>query len=502
MVHVFLPKARADEMARLIATREASNATLDYKGIPSTNEGTEARRGMETRKAEATNNLRAVVAEVVRGAKVLQGGGTERFEDQLQQKVRAAAVASLDRLFPEFHEADDANWHTVIGRARAGAEHPLQMLDFQGKTEEHPVCAAVLAFIGPGKRGKEVRSHFDSPPYGWPRDAVDGALISLFATGHLRATTNGEPVRPGQLDQSKVSNTDFRVESATVGARQRIALRGLFKSAGVDCRSNEEATAAGDFLAKLQDLASQAGGDAPRPVAPATAHLDQLKSLAGNERLLAILAQHDELKSNVADWSAARSLTEERQPRFQHLTALAKHAEGLDVAAEALPQIKAIAENRSLLSPTDPVPPLTSRLSDALRSALTAAESVHVRAFEEHMRRLHSAESWQQIEQPARDEILRRLHIEQASVGTAGTVDEVLASLDNISLDDWRTRTAALPELFATAKAEADKLVEPTIRHVKVGSPTLRTAEDVENWAEKTKADLLKEIEQGPIVVR
>ena len=101
------------------------------------------------------------------------------------------------RLFHEFKDADDHRWPRVIERARKGAEYPLEGLDYSGKTEDHPVCSAALSFVGSGKKGKEVRAHFSDPPYGWSRDAVDAALISLFGTGHLRATTNGSPLKPG-----------------------------------------------------------------------------------------------------------------------------------------------------------------------------------------------------------------------------------------------------------------------------------------------------------------
>ncbi|MBA3731053.1 MAG: BREX system P-loop protein BrxC, partial [Gammaproteobacteria bacterium] len=121
IIHVFVPKSRADALARVIAAQSAAKDTLEYKGVPSTPEGIEARQGMETRLTEAANSLRTLVAEVVDGAKVFQGGGTERLESTLLDKVREAADASLDRLFYEFKDADDHRWPKVIERARKGA---------------------------------------------------------------------------------------------------------------------------------------------------------------------------------------------------------------------------------------------------------------------------------------------------------------------------------------------------------------------------------------------
>ena len=498
---MFVPKSRADALARVVAAQSAAKDTLEYKGVPSTPEGIEARQGMETRLTEASNSLRALVTEVVDGAKVYQGGGSERLEATLRDKVKEAANASLDRLFYDFKAADDDRWPKVIERARKGAEHPLEVLDYSGKTEEHPVCSAVLSFVGSGKKGKDVRAHFSDPPYGWSRDAVDAVLISLFGTGHLRATTNGTPLKPGQLDQAKISGADFRVESATINTRQRLKVRKLFTTVEVAYKPNEEAAAAGEFIAQLNDLARRAGGDAPLPERPDTSHLLDLQALAGNEQLVGILNRHDKLLQNIEDWTKARDLAEKRLPPYQRLQSLERHADGLDAAKEVQPQIDAIAANRSLLDTTDSVPDITKALADALRAALAEAEKHYVEVFDEESTRLESAESWQTIEQSDRDRILKGLNIAKATKEVTGTGQEVLESLERMSLDAWRIRTAALPQLFAEARIQADKLVEPKIHHVKLGSTTLRTPEQVKAWMTKTEQELIEQLKQGPIVV-
>src|SRR5680860_620849 len=501
VIHVFVPKSRADALARVIAAQSAARDTLEYKGVPSTPEGIEARQGMDTRLTEAANSLRMLVAEVIDGAKVFQGGGTERLELTLLDKVREAAYASLDRLFYEFKDADDHRWPKVIERARKGAEHPLEALDYSGKTEDHPVCSAVQSFVGSGKKGKDVRSHFSDPPYGWSRDAVDAALNSLLGTGHLRATANGAPLKPGQLDQTKVSNTDFRVETATIDTRQRLKVRKLLQTPGIACKPNEEAAAAGRFLAKLAELANGAGGEAPLPERPATSHLLDLQSLAGNEQLLGILNRHDELIKNIEDWSKARDTADKRLSAYKRLLALARHADDLDAAKETKPQIDAITANRSLLDATDPVPDLTKALADVLRAALAQAEKRYVETYDEEWQHLASAEGWQKIGQQDRDRILSQLHIAKVTKGATGTEQEVLESLERNSFDAWRTRTAALPQLFAQARIQADKLVEPKTQHVKVTSATLRSPQEVEAWLARTKQKLLDKLADGPVAI-
>ena len=501
IIHVFVPKSNSDGLARLIATQSAAVETLDFMGVPSTEGGKDARRGMETRRDEAVTNLNALVSSVVGCARVFQGGGSERTEPFLQQKVKEVTDASLVRLFPEFLDADDHRWRRVIERARAGAENPLEALGYVGKLEDHPVFSTVLSFIGAGKRGREVRSNFSNPPYGWPRDALDAALICLFSSGHLRATVNGMPVQARGLDQATAPRADFRVEGAMIGARQRLKLRRLFQTAGVDCKPNEEASAAHELLDMLERLASTAGGEAPLPEPPDTGHLAELKSLAGNGQLLGILDRHDELEANLTDWTRLGELSAQRVPAFERLQTLARHADGLDVAAGAAMQIEAIIQDRRLLDPTDPTPGIAARLTDALRTTLAEAERRFNETFDCEWQRLKVTPSFQEVQDKDRDGILNELNAARAAKGETGTTEDLIASLTRVSLGDWRTRTAALPKFFADARTKVDKLVEPGVRHVRLDSATLRTSDDVKAWIRGIQQDLLAEVEQGPIVV-
>ena len=82
-----------------------------------------------------------------------------------------------------------------------------------------------------------------------------------------------------------------------------------------------------------------------------------------------------------------------------------------------------------------------------------------------------------------------------------GTEQEVLESVDGISLNGWRTRTAALRQWFADVRAEADRLVEPKTCHLKLESTTLRTPEDVKMWTRQTEQRLLEAVAHGPFVI-
>ena len=501
IVFVFVPRSQAEALQKAIIDADAAQQTLDFKGTPSAREGQEAREAMATRRigAEATRNL--LLREVIDGARVFQGGGSECFELDLPAKVQAATEAALDRLFPRFKEADDSRWSTVIGRARNGDEAAFQAIGWTDAATKHPAAAAVLASVGAGKSGKQVREHFEQSPYGWPRDAVDAALMTLFTAGHLRAVHKGAPLTPGQLDQAKVSVTDFRVESQTVDARGRIKLRKLYQAASIACKPNEEAAKASEFLAHLADLAAQAGGDPPLPPRPATSALEELRTLAGNEQLCAILEQHDPLLQNAEEWQRLADLAEQRRPAWDALCRLLRHADGLPAADDSRRQAEAVRQECRLLDPTDPVPDIRKATADLLREAAGQAYEGFRHAYAAGMKQVQALDAWGRLEAAAQVQILARHDLHDIPAPSLATEADLLRSLDGTSLANWSLMTDALQQRFAAAARDAAKLMEPKVQHVHLSSSTLKTPADVKAWladAEKQIADALK---RGPVVV-
>jgi hypothetical protein len=77
----------------------------------------------------------------------------------------------------------------------------------------------------------------------------------------------------------------------------------------------------------------------------------------------------------------------------------------------------------------------------------------------------------------------------------------VLASLNQLSLEGWALKTAALPQQFSEARKQADKLLEPKTQHIKVSSGILHTPQDVEAWIAETKQQIFAKLGNGPIVI-
>ncbi len=501
VVHVFIPRRSADELKAALAAIHAAEQTLNERGKPTTSEGIEAGKSIEGRHEVAKTSLSTVLADIFGGTKVFLGGGSEKTGMTLDTTVQDAAQDALARMFPEFDTGDDPRWVTVKDRVRKGDGDALDALGYKGNVEQHPVCAAILTFVGAGQKGREVRKHFENPPYGWPQDTIDGALLALVASGHIRAVHSGNPVDARQLDQTKIGVADFRVETATISTTQRIALRKLFQDAGITCKPNDEPNAAIKFLDEMKRRADAAGGDAPLPARPRKTHLEDIGKLAGNEQLAALCKQAGQLSKEAAAWRKAAEAIEKRLPRWKAVNQLAKHAAALPVAQSVALQVAAIETNRALLTEPDPVPPLADQFAKALRESVVKAHGECKQVFDSNMKALLENDVWKKLAPAQRQGILDECGIRPLEDIRVGTEAELLAALDKRPLDQWATLRDALAQRFANALTKAAKLLEPKALRVDLPTGTLRTQEDVEKWLSAARDRIMTQLKDGPVIV-
>jgi hypothetical protein len=456
---------------------------------------------METRRGTAESTRDKIIRDLVQGAKVFKGGGSEVINIDLIEKVKSAASDSLDRLFPNFKEADDNRWHSVINRAKNKDNNALQAVGHNDNPEKHPVCAAILTFIGAGKKGKDIRDQFEAAPYGWSRDAIDGALITLHTAGQIRAVNKGTVLTAGQLDQAKVPVTDFRTETVAIDVKSKIKLRKLFQDAGLNCKPDEETIVAERFLQTLTDLAAKTGGEPPLPPCPKTTTLDSIRVLAGNEMLAALLKEHDELKKELDEWQDLAKRVEQRKAGWKTLCDLLDHANGLIEAAELRAEADTIRDERRLLEDSDAVPAIRAKLVNLLRAALKKAHAATKESFDRETQALSENSNWQKIKETDQTRLLKDAGISEVGKLDAGDDARLIAALTERSLPVWAATADALPERFRQAALAAAKLLEPKTQSVKLKSSTLKTTEDVKAWVGDTEKELLSMIKDGPIVI-
>jgi len=503
-IFVFLPRRSADELKNTLASLRGATATLEVRGVPSTTEGEEARLAMQTREADRQRRLTELLDEVFGATRVFQGGGQEVNGTSLAEAVKKAAENSLVRLFPQFDVADHTGWSKVITRAKGGSEDALEAVGHKGDPDKQPVTSAVLKYVAVGKKGSDIRKHFSDPPYGWPRDAIDGALYLLLLTGHLRATdTNQKPVDAQSLDRSKITRTQFRLESTTVTAPQRIQIRKLLQDAGIPCTAGEELQAIPRFLQHLEELADAAGGKAPCPERPDTSDLKELSGISGNEQLLAVHTQRESLAECVTEWIKTREAIAERLPRWRELEALLEEAADLPETTQIQEQADAVIEGRMLLEDPDPVPPLRDKLTQLLRDALVKAQREYRDAHDAGMHLLEKDENWTQLSEEQCHDHLAEEKLTVVPEISTGTTQEVLTTLRGMPLGTWADRCAALPGRFDRVRLRAAELMEPQAVYVKIPGRTLKDADDVKAWLSELEKLLLDKLEEGegPVVI-
>ncbi len=502
VVFVFLPRGNADGLKSQIIRNEAASGTIQFKGVPSTPEGEEAKKAMETRMSDAVGQRNELLAEIIDAAKVFKGGGAEVNGITIEQKIVDAGNAALVRMFPDFKDADYKNWPVVITRAKAKDDTPLQAIKWTDEAKAHPVCKAILKAIGSGAEGRDLHKKFGSPPYGWPQDAVDGALMALHNAGDVSVTYSGEAVSAGNLDQTKIKKADFRQVTRVITAREKLALCALFQSAGVAAKSSDDLEGKSkEFIDAMLDLASRAGGDAPLPPTPATQSILDLRNHAGNERLGKLLEQESELKKLAKQWKELGELAEKRFPSWKTLDRMLRHAVDLPGVEEIRSSADGVRTNRLLLDTSDHVSGLVKKCADLLRAAVTTAHANLKNTHDQQMALLTKSDVWSKLATDQQASVLGSNGITDVSPIKVGTDDELLRTLDSTPLSSWADKSAALPGRFLAALAQAGKLLEPKLQQVRLTSGTLKTPEDVKQWLSEKENELLEKLKAGPVIV-
>jgi hypothetical protein len=502
ILYVFIPRQSAEDLRRLVIDADAAQQTLDSKGTPTSAEGLEARQSLISRRDLAAQQRDELVRQVVANAKVFQGGGSELLQVTLAEKIREGATASLVRLFPRFNEADATGsaWESVIRRARDGADQPFQPVGYTGTTEQHPVCQRVLITTGAGKTGAEIRKTLSGSPFGWPRDAVDAALIALHRSQSITAMLNGVPVALGQLDQNKISKSEFRVERATLTVSDRIAIRKLF-SGLISCKTGEESAKAPEFLNAVITLATQMSGPHPLPAVPPTTEIDDLKKLSGNEQLVAIRQKAGEIEKLIEEWKKAKELADRRKPAWEVLERLAKHASAIPEAKVQVAQVDAIRNERMLLNATDPVAPVRTALAKLLRSSAHTLNEMNKKSYDAVVAKLDGSSTWSEIPESERMKIMSDVGLTRPPTIDISSDEALLNTLDQRPLSTLQAEGDALMGRMQRALELAAKYLEPKVNTISLERTTLRTAEDVRAWLTRQEKVLLDAVAVGPVLV-
>ena len=502
IVFVYLPKRNADQFVETIASLHAREETLN-RPAPTTDAGKEARASMQSQCQRDRERLNDLVGAVLKDAIVILGGGTDAAGNGFAGKLTSAANATVSRLFLKFDMADHPKWGEILPSIKAGSGDPLQRIGYNGEPQDHPVCKEILTFIGnTSAKGSAVRTHFTTNPFGWPRDAVDGALMALVAAGQVIAKRNGQQVEAKSFDTNTIGSADFERESNVVTLDQKLALRSLAKDIlGLNVKAGEETEAVRRVLDELKDLAASAGGEAPLPARPDTDEIERLRQYVGNKQLTETYGARDELRVLFTDWTRRKKFTGERWPRWERVNELAKQATGLPVAAESGPAIKGILDNRLLLDENDPTSDIRRKLSDALRAAVTQAHGALESARAEAVRTLEATVEWPQLSPEQRAQILSDNQLTPVPAPDVGGDEQVVETLGRVPLAEWEDKLAAIPGRLDNARRQAALLLEPKSIEIKLPKRTINSQQDLDQFLADVRKLVEERLGEGPIII-
>jgi hypothetical protein len=502
IVFVLLPKHEVEQIRDALASYAAAEETL-RRPTPQTDEGKVAQRAMRTRLATEDERLSGLFQEVASRARVFQGGGTEVTTSTLRTAVETAANRSLVRLFSKFDAGDNDKWDKVVAKARDGAPDALEAIGHHGEPTTNAVCKAVLEAISPGgTKGTDLHRRFSSPPYGWPRDAVNGAILTLLAAGNIRAAQDAKDLSgPKELPPTQIGKVSLYKEDEPPTVQQRLAVKGLLTAAGVPYEVGQEGSQIPALLQRLKDLASRAGGAPPLPEQPDAEHLNALQALRGNQLFRAVADDQERLRRDLEQWQAADERRQNREKEWDALGRLLHHADGLPVAAAVQPAYEAIRDGRQLLDEPDPIAPLLDELATALRAEIKSAAETLSAAQQAAIAELEESADWKSLDTNDRAEILAEAMLMPAEPPETATEAALLDALDVAPLSRWHDRISLVPSRRDQARQRAAKQLEPSSVAVELPSATIKTPDDLEAYVGEVKARVQPHLDANETVI-
>lgn len=496
IAYVFVKKLRDADLRSEIIKYLAASATLGVKGQPTSPEGQQARKSMETRLGKAEETINEMVSAIYLDAKVFLAGGTAVDSGSLRENIEAALNSIADRQFPDYrNKADFKNWDKALRRSMEGDTDALKQIAFNGDAKDHPAAIDILRFMGnASKKGKEIREHFSKATYGWSQDAIDALLIVLKNAELISSNDNN-------LKPAAINAAIFKKEIHTITAGEKIKLRRLYLHAGIDCKPNEELQASILFIAKLHALINTISGDIPLPEPINTKFINDLENLDGNERLRRILDDHAELTTNCTEWQQKQSVVTKRLPAWRLLADLEGYLPLNDEAAKLTDQIDAIRANRLFFHEPDPIEPLLAAITAMLMGLLRKAKEKYRNIYDQNMDALQANTYFVKLGPEQKRIILQKHQLlvktEIKDLDAKGLGNE----LKNNSLEQWDTKIAALPEQFRLALEEAMKLAVPDAQPLSIPKQTITNTQELDSYLAQLKTEIQALLDKGITVI-
>ena len=486
LAYAFVKKFRDPELRTEIIKFLAAGLAINAMGLPSTPEGEQAKKSMETRQSQAKTAILDLIEKICAEATVFLAGGNKVQSGSLKENIQEVLNSIADRQFPDFKgKADFANWGQALTKALTGNPDALSAISYTGDVDKHPVASEILRFIGnTTKTGKDIRNQFMKAPYGWPQDAVDTMLIMLKNMQHISTSET-------DLKVAKINQATFKKEIHILGAKDKIAIRKLFQDAGITCPPNHEIFPySNEYLDKLKTLAVQVSGDAPRPEPINIDFIKEIENKEGNERLLDILQQKDVLQAKFIEWNTKAKLVNDREPQWSLLVDLINHAPDEPDMEQYKTETAAIRDNRLLLQEPDLIQPILTAITDKLLTILNKRKEHYNALYDMRMADLQANEFFKKLTPEQKHSILAKHQLLIKPEVKVLDAHALLNQLNKASLYTWDTKIAALPGQFQSALEDAVLLSAPQAKTYSLPRKTITSQAEIDSYVAELKSEL------------
>lgn len=495
--YIFVKKLKDPELRAEILKYLAAGQTINAMGLPSTPEGEQARKSMDTRLSMSKTAIEDLTAKIAEEAVIYLAGGNSIDVGNIRDNVEEALKNIADRQFSEFKsKADALNWGKSLNKAMAGNPDALNEINFKGEVQTHPIASEILRFIGNAtKTGKDIRGLFMKSPYGWSQDAIDTIIILLKNAQQISTTE-------ANLNAAKINGATFKKEVHIIGASDKIKIKGLFLAAGINCPPNQEIFPySNEFLAKLKALANAISGDAPRQEPINTNFIKDIENKEGNERLLDILEQKDDLEAKYKDWTTKAAIVKEREPQWLLLVDLINQAPDDGEMEEIKKEVDAIKDNRLILQEPDAVQPMLTKLAAKLNKELNKSKEEYNSLYDTKMADLQANQYFSKITPDEKHLILAKNQLLHKSEIKVLDPQALQYQLQKLSFVNWKTKIAALSGQFQSALEEAIVLSAPQAISFSLPRGTISNQADIDTYIAKVKKELEDLLQQSSSII-
>ena len=117
------------------------------------------------------------------------------------------------------------------------------------------------------------------------------------------------------------------------------------------------------------------------------------------------------------------------------------------------------------------------------------------------MTELAKSDDWLKLEPGDRARILASNGLDAIPGLAIGTDQALMDCLEDVGLQEWNDRILALRTRIADAREEAARLLAPKAVTVRPTPATLNSREEVEDYIQRLREQLLSQVEEHPVII-